>query len=127
MRFMFVIHHPPSDAAPSSDLMEAMHTLAEREIAAGRMIYDGGLMPPSFGSEVRLAGGKLIVMDGPFAETKEMIGGFAIFELPDLAAAIESARDFLDLHRQHMPGWEGRCEIRPVAGSQVELIRAEAR
>ncbi|HEY5412775.1 MAG TPA: YciI family protein [Caulobacteraceae bacterium] len=122
MRFMFIIHSE-MNAAPTPQLMEAMHAMAEREVKAGRMIADGGLAPPSAGAQVRLKSGKLVVMDGPFAETKEVFGGFAIFELPDLAAAIKSAEQFLDLHRRHAPGWEGRCEIRPVAGSQVELIR----
>ena len=66
---------------------------------------------------------KLAVTDGPFAETKEVIGGFAIFELPDMAAAIASARDFMALHQAHMPDWEGVCEVRQVAGTQVEMIR----
>jgi len=123
MRFMFLIH-AAYDAAPTPELMEAMHALAEQEVKAGRMIFDGGLAPPAAGKRLRLKSGKVLVLDGPFAETKEVIGGFAIFELPDLAAAEASARAFLDLHRQHAPGWEGVCEIRPMAGSMVELIRA---
>ena len=85
-----------------------------------------GLAPPSMGKAVRLKGGKLFVTDGPFAETKEVFGGFAMFELPDMAAAVESAERFMDLHRIHMPGWDGVCEIREVMGSQVELIRGGA-
>ena len=122
MRFMFIVHSE-SNAPPTPELMQAMHDLAKREVEAGRMIADGGLAPPSAGAQVRLKSGRLVVMDGPFAETKEVLGGFAIFELPDLAAAIRSAQQFMDLHRLHAPGWEGRCEIRQVAGSQVELLR----
>jgi hypothetical protein len=123
MRYLFLIRssHP---AMPSSDLMTAMHALAQREVEAGRMIADGGLMPPEAGAELRIVGRKLRVLDGPFAETKEVIGGFAIFELPDHDAAIESAREFMNLHLQFMPDWEGTCEMRPIAGSQVEMIRA---
>jgi hypothetical protein len=122
MRFMFIIHSEANEP-PTPTLIEAMHDLAKREVAAGRMIYDGGLMPPSMAKQLELAKGKLRVLDGPFAETKEVIGGFAVFELPDMEAAVESAGRFLDLHRQHAPGWEGRCEIRQIAGSQVELLR----
>ena len=122
MRFMFVIKSA-SVGAPSSAMMEAMHALAQKEVAAGRMISDGGLMPRDAGAEVSIRKRKLVVTDGPFAETKEVIGGFAVFELPDMAAAIESARDFMALHVEHMPDWEGVCEVRQVAGSQVELIR----
>jgi hypothetical protein len=123
MKFMFIIHGAQDGPPPSQGLMEAMHAMAEREVKAGRMLADGGLYPPSAGAEVRLKGGKLMVTDGPFAESKEVIGGFAIFELPDLAAAVRSAETFLDLHRVHAPGLEIRCEVRPLAGSQVELIR----
>ena len=124
MRFMFIIHSEKNDTPPTPALMDAMHAMAEREVKAGRMIADGGLAPPSAGTQVRLKSGRLVVMDGPFAETKEVMGGFAIFELPDMAAAIASAEMFLELHRQHAPAWEGRCEIRQVMGSQVELVRA---
>jgi hypothetical protein len=123
MRFMFIIH-TDSKEPPTPALMEAMHELAKDEVAAGRMVYDGGLMPASMAKQLELAKGKLRVLDGPFTETKEIIGGFAVFELPDMEAAVESARAFFELHRQHAPGWEGRCEIRQIAGSQVELLRA---
>jgi hypothetical protein len=122
MRFMFIIKSDQA-AAPTAEMIEAMHALAQREVKAGRMIDDGGLMPRDAGAEVRLAGGKLIVMDGPFTETKEMIGGYAIFELPDRDAAIASALEFLKLHQKFMPEWEGVCEVREVAGSQVAMLR----
>jgi hypothetical protein len=127
MRFMFIIKtdadsdNPPGPPPPA--MMEAMHAMAEREVAAGRMISDGGLAPRDAGAEVRIRRRKLAVTDGPFTETKEVIGGYAVFELPDMAAAIESARAFMDLHLAHMPGWEGVCEVRAVAGSQVEMLR----
>jgi hypothetical protein len=124
MRFMFVIKTDANaSGGPTPALMEAMHAMAEREVKAGRMISDGGLMPLDTGTRLRIRKGKLLVTDGPFAETKEVIGGYAVFELPDMAAAIASAREFMALHLAHMPGWEGICEVRQVAGSQVELIR----
>jgi hypothetical protein len=125
MRFMFIIKSG-AEAMPPPAMMEAMHAMAQREVAAGRMIADAGLMPRDAGAEVAVRKRKLVVTDGPFAETKEVIGGFALFELPDMAAAIESARDFMDLHLTHMPDWEGVCEVRQVGGSQVELIRGAA-
>ena len=123
MRFMFLIHSA-SEATPTPELIDAMHELAVQEVAAGRMIYDAGLMPAPLGMQLRLKSGKVVILDGPFAETKETIGGFAIFELPDMTAAEASARQFLELHQRHAPAWEGTCEIRQIAGSQVELIRA---
>ncbi len=126
MRFMFIIKTDGVGGGPTPALIEAMHVMALREVKAGRMIADGGLMPPAMGAQVRVTKRKLVVTDGPFAETKETIGGFAVFELPDMAAAIASARDFMELHVAHMPDWEGTCEVRQVAGSQVEMIRAAA-
>jgi hypothetical protein len=123
MRFVFLIH-ASSEAAPTPELMAAMHALAEQEVKAGRMIYDGGLAPAAAAKQLRLKSGKVLALDGPFAETKEVIGGFAIFELPDMSAAEESARRFLELHRKHAPAWEGACEIRQMTGSMVELIRS---
>jgi len=125
MRFMFFIKSEV-EASPSAEMIEAMHELAVEEIAAGRMIADGGLMPASTAKQVRIRKRKMMVLDGPFTETKEVIGGFAIFELPDEAAAVESARRFLDLHLRFMPDWEGTCEFRQIAGSQVELVRGAA-
>jgi hypothetical protein len=122
---MFLIHSK-AEGPPTPELLTAMHELAAEEVAAGRMVYDGGLMPAAEGRRLRLKSGRLAVMDGPFAETKEVIAGFAVFELPDLAAAEASARRFLALHQRHAPGWEGSCEIRQIAGSQVERLRAGA-
>ena len=125
MRFMFIIKSE-TEAMPTPEMIAAMHDLAKQEIAAGRMIQDGGLMPAATAKAVRIRKRRMTVLDGPFTETKEVIGGFAIFELPDEAAALASARQFLDLHLKHMPDWEGTCEIRQIAGSQVDMIRGQA-
>ena len=55
--------------------------------------------------------GQLSVVDGPFVEAKEVIGGYAIFELPGKEEAVASAREFMQLHKDFMPGWEGTCEF----------------
>ena len=122
MRFMFMVRSDHA-SAPTPELMTAMHQMAEREIKAGRMIDDGGLMPLSTGARVELSGGKLSVTDGPFVEAKEVVGGYAIFELPSKEDAIASAQAFMQLHKDHMPGWDGTCEVRAVAGSQSEAFR----
>ncbi len=94
--------------------MEAMHKLADREIKAGRMLDNGGLMPLATGAQVRITDGKLSVVDGPFVEAKEVIGGYAIFELRDKEEAVALAVEFMQLHNDHMPGWEGTCEVRAL-------------
>ncbi len=121
MRFMYIVTSPQS-AAPTPEMMEAMHKLATREIQAGRMIDDGGLMPLSTGARVSVRDGKLSVLDGPFVEAKEMIGGFAIFELAGKEEAVALATEFMQLHRDFMPGWEGTCEVRAFAGSSTKPV-----
>src|SRR5204863_3884812 len=98
MRFMFILKSSAS-GEPTPELMQAMHELALREVKAGRMLHDGGLMPRSSAAEVRLKRRKLTVIDGPFAETKEVIGGYAVFELPDREAAVQCALAFLKLQQ----------------------------
>ena len=119
MRYLMIVKSNQI-AQPSPELMEAMHKLAKREIQAGRMLDDGGLMPLALGCQVSIEKGALKVIDGPFIETKEMIGGYAIFDLPGPAEALASAREFMQLHKDFMPGWEGICEVRAVAGSQTK-------
>lgn len=127
MRFMYIVTSSQPPRPPTPALMEAMGKLAEREIKAGRMIDNGGLLPVASGAQVRITDGKLNVIDGPFVEAKEMIGGYAIFELRNKEEAVAAAVEFMQLHKDHMPGWEGTCEVRPFAtmdadgGCQVEV------
>ena len=121
MRFMYIVTSPQPMQAPTPALMEAMGKIAEREIKAGRMIDNGGLMPLQTGARVAVADGKLRVTDGPFVEAKEVIGGYAIFELRDKAEALAMAREFMQLHLDHMPGWEGTCEMRADGRAGAEM------
>ena len=114
MRFMFIVKSAHS-GPPTPKLIEAMHKLADREIKAGRMLDSGGLTPLAMGAQVRIANGQLSVLDGPFVEAKEVIGGYAIFELRGKEEAVASATEFMQLHRDLMPGWEGTCELRAFA------------
>ena len=115
MRFMFIVKSAHS-GPPTPKLIEAMHKLADREIKAGRMLDSGGLTPLAMGAQVRIANGQLSVLDGPFVEAKEVIGGYAIFELPGKEEAVAMATEFMQLHKDLMPGWEGTCELRAFAG-----------
>ena len=114
MRFMFIVKSAHS-GPPTPELMEAMGKLADREIKAGRLLDMGGLMPLVTGAQVHIAKGKLGVTDGPFVEAKEVIGGYAIFELSDKDEALAAATEFMQLHKDLMPGWEGVCELRALA------------
>jgi hypothetical protein len=114
MRFMFIVKSAHR-GSPTPELLEAMHKLADREIKAGRMLDNGGLMPLATGAQVRITAGQLRVVDGPFAEAKEVIGGYAVLELRDKQEALSSAKEFMQLHKDLMPAWEGTCELRALA------------
>jgi hypothetical protein len=114
MKFMFIVTSA-STMGPNPKLLEEMHKLAKREIEAGRMLDNGWLMPISQGVQVRIADGRLHVIDGPYTEAKEVVGGYAVFELKDKQEALASAVEFMQLHKDHLPGWEGTCEIRAFA------------
>ena len=130
MRIMYIVTSSKPMRGPTPELMEAMGKLSDREIKAGRMLDNGGLMPVAMGAQVKITDGKLSVVDGPFVESKEMIGGYAIFELRDKAEAVASATEFMQLHLDHMPGWEGTCEVRicvtPMDGACEVDARARA-
>jgi hypothetical protein len=114
MRVMYIMKST-QEGSPTPEFIAAAHKLADRETKAGRMLDNGGLMPLAMGKQVRLASGNLSVIDGPFAEAKEVVGGYAIFELPAMEEAVAMATEFMELHRELMPGWEGVCEIRTFA------------
>ena len=115
MRFMSIITSEQPPRPPPPELMEAMNKLANREITAGRMLDTGGLMPLAMGARVKVAEAKVSVVDGPFVEAKEVVGGYAIFELTSKEEAVALAVEFMQLHVDFMPGWEGTCEVRAFA------------
>jgi hypothetical protein len=114
MRFMFIVKAAHA-SAPPPELVEAMHQLADRETKAGRMRDSGALTPLASGAQVRIKNGQLSVLDGPFIETKEVIGGYAVFELNGKDEALRAATEFMQLHKDLFPGWEGTCELRALA------------
>src|SRR5262249_59772500 len=101
MRFMYIVTSPQPNRGPSPSLMEAMGKLADREIKAGRMIDMGGLMPLETGLQVRIRDGELKVIDGPFVEAKEVIGGYAILDFRNKEEALASAKEIMQLHIEH--------------------------
>ena len=114
MRFMMIVKHSEKQGPPPKELMDAIATIAEQETKKGVMIGNGGLLPTATGARVRLSGGKVTVTDGPFTEAKEIIGGYAQFELKSKEAAVESAVRFMELHKKYWPGWEGETEVRQM-------------
>lgn len=99
---------------PPPALMQAMGEFVGKAAQAGTLVDTGGLLPSRDGFRVRLAGGRITVTDGPFTESKEVIGGWAILDLPSREEAVRVATEFMELHRTHWPGFEGESEVRPV-------------
>jgi len=118
MRFMMIVKAAENQGPPPKQLMDAMAKLAEDASKTGTMLGSGGLGPTATGARVRLSGGKVTVTDGPFTEAREVIGGYAQFELKSREEAIASAVNFMELHKKHWPGWEGETEVRQMVGPE---------
>jgi hypothetical protein len=114
MKFMMIVKHKEGQGFPPKELMDAIANKAAEAVKAGTMLGSGGLLPTSAGASVRLSGGIISVVDGPFAEAKEVIGGFAQFEVGSKEEAVQGAVEFMELHKKHWPGWEGETEVRQM-------------
>jgi len=116
MRFISMIRiEENTGQVPSEQLMSDMGKLIEELTRAGRLISTAGLRPTSEGVRVRLRRGKLSMSDGPFTETKEVIGGYAILEAKSKEDAIELTRRFLEVHGDE---WDIECEVRQLDGPE---------
>jgi len=118
MKFLMLIKHTESyngQAVPQG-LMDAMGEFVSTHMKSGVLKETAGLRPTAEGFRVALRRGQLGTTDGPFSETKEVIGGYALVEVPSTDAALEMAREFMDLHRIHWREFEGELEVRPLDG-----------
>jgi hypothetical protein len=118
MRYMTMIKSVENSpaGAPPLELMQAIAKLGEEATKAGVMVQNGGLGPSATGARVRISGGKLSVTDGPFAESKEIVGGFAVYDVKSKEEVVEWTKRFMQLHIDHWKGWEGEAEVRPIFG-----------
>ena len=98
---------------PSGQLMTDMGKLIDDMTREGVLIRTAGLRPTAEGARVRLRRGQLSTVDGPFTETKEVVGGFAIIEAGSMQEAIELTKRFLRVHGDE---WDIECEVRPMDG-----------
>jgi len=116
MRFLSMIRIDESSGqAPSEQLMSDMGKLMEELTRTGQLVSTAGLRPTSEGVRVRWRNGKLSMVDGPFTETKEVIGGYAILEAKSKAEAIELTQRFLKIHGNE---WNIECEVRQLDGPE---------
>ena len=116
MKYMMLIKHPQDygDEKPPQALYAAMAEFIDEYAKKGIFLDGAGLQPLAKGARVRLSKGKITVTDGPFAEAKEVVGGYALCECKSHEEALELATKFMELHRIHWPGFEGESELRPM-------------
>ena len=116
MRFLSMIRiQENTGQVPSEQLMNDMGKLIEEMTRSGQLVATAGLRPSSEGVRVRWRRGALSVTDGPFAESKEAIGGYAIVEAKSKQEAIELTRRFLLVHGDE---WDIECEVRQLDGPE---------
>ena len=128
MRYMMIVTGSENFAEfgpPPAALMEAIERLSEESARNGTMISFGGLHPTSSGARIRIKNGMLVTTDGPFTESKEVIGGFSIMNLASRDEALAEGRKFMELHRVHWPSWEGELEIRLMYEEEDDVLAAQ--
>ena len=94
--------------------MDVMGEFVAQGFKSGVLKDTAGLKGSAEGFRVRSSGGKLRVTDGPFSESKEIVGGYALVEVSSKEQALDVARQFMELHRVHWPSFDGECEARPL-------------
>jgi hypothetical protein len=118
MKFMLISYATKDWEAglpPDPRLVAAIPRLYEKLPKGASLLSTGGLAPSSMGAKIQVSGGNVVVTDGPFAETKELVGGFAIVEASSKEQAIAIASGFWDLHVKVLgPSYEGGGEIRQM-------------
>jgi hypothetical protein len=108
MRFLSVYKTAERGVPPTEEEMARMGKLIEEGMKAGSLLAVEGCMPSATGARVRLSNGKLAVTDGPFTETKEVIGGLAILQASSKEEAVKLVKEFLDV------AGDGECELRQL-------------
>jgi len=112
MRFMVMIKASEQVGPPPAELMDAMNKRMSELMGSGVMVDAGGLMPSQAGARVRLSGGRVAMIDGPFTEAKELVGGYSIIQVSSRQEAIDLTTEVIQIHKDHWPGWEGEAELR---------------
>ena len=108
MKFLSIYKSIEHNTPPSQEEMAVMGKLVEEGFKAGFLVATEGCLPSVLGARVRRSNGKVTVTDGPFTETREVVGGFAILEAKSKEEAIEIAKQFIQI------AGDGECEIRQL-------------
>jgi hypothetical protein len=116
MRYMLFIKHTQDyrGKTPAPELMRAMGEFVQENFKNGKFLDAAGLMSTWRGKKVQLRDGKIRVIDGPFSESKEIVGGYTLIDVPSDDEALALATKFVELHRLHASDMEVECELRPL-------------
>lgn len=116
MKYFAFVRHPESqrNVPPPPGFMEMMGKFVEKCRRDGSLVDTGGLLESKDGFRIRISDGKLSVTDGPFSESKEIIGGWAILQGRTKEDVMRVATEFMELHRANWPGFEGESEVRAM-------------
>lgn len=121
MRFLSIYMCPERNSPPTQAEMARMGKMVEDWMKSGKLLATEGCMPSSLGVRVRLDNGKHAVSDGPFTESKEVVGGFAILDAPSKEVAVQYVKEFLDV----VGG--GQCELRQLYDANCAPQTADQR
>jgi hypothetical protein len=108
MKFLSIYKTAETGVPPTQQEMETMGKLIEEGMKAGYLLAVEGCMPSASGARVRLSNSEITVTDGPFTESKEIVGGLAILQANTKEESIEHVKEFL-----HVAG-DGECELRQL-------------
>jgi len=111
MRYMMFVMGPPNPTPPPPALIEERNKWVAERTQAGEFIDGAQFVPAQNPTCGRLQDGKVKESDGPFAEAKEVVGGFILLDFPNHDAALRSAHTFMELHAKTWPGWHGSVTL----------------
>ena len=116
MRYLLMIKYNENGTPPPQTLLDAIAKNRREAELAGAMVDCAGLSPSISGARIRLSAGKLCFTDGPFTESKELVGGYSVYDVKTKQEAIEWAYRFMRLFEKHWPEGECEAEIREMLG-----------
>ena len=102
---------------PPAEMFTAMDAVIKEIDASLTLVDTNGLQPSGVaGTRIVSNGGRTTVLDGPFTESRELVGGYAIVEVDTYQQAVDASRKIIEVHEKYWPGWEGEAEVRQIMG-----------
>jgi hypothetical protein len=117
MRVLMLLKMSENVGEPPEPLYAAMDQAIKEIESTSRIVDTNGLVPTAqAATRIRVTDNTATVLDGPFAESRELVGGYGLFEVGSYDEGLEAARKIVQVHVDHWPAWEGEAEVRQVMG-----------